>query len=223
MNLLSLLGLGFLLGLRHATDADHVVAVSTIVSRERRLGPACLLGAVWGLGHTATVFLVGLAIVALKLVIPARVGLSFEFAVGLMLILLGGLNLDGRAAAPAHDHPHAARTPGRLQVWRSLSVGLVHGLAGSAAVALLVLTAVTDPRDAAVYLLVFGLGTFAGMIALSLAMEASMLFMVTRDLAFSRALTVSTGALSVAFGVWIVYRTGFVDGLFLAAPVWIPR
>ena len=112
-HLMSLLGLGFILGMRHSTDADHVVAVSTIVAREKRLGPACILGMVWGLGHTITIFAVGAAIIFLKLVIPARVGLSMEFAVGLMLVLLGALNVAGLglgslgAAEHAHAHDHA--------------------------------------------------------------------------------------------------------------------
>lgn len=233
-SLASLLGLGFFLGMRHAADVDHVVAVSTLVSREKRLGTACLLGVVWGLGHTLTVFLVGVAVIFLKLAIPARVGLSMEFAVGLMLVLLGALNVAGRGVGVVehehgrHAHAHALtfgwlETAGRLQLWRSLVVGLVHGLAGSAAVALLVLATIADPRAAAAYLLVFGLGTLAGMLALSAAMEASMLFLVRRGPSFDRALTLGTGLLSLAFGVWVVCRIGFVDGLFLADPRWTPQ
>ncbi len=254
---LSLLALGFFLGMRHATDADHVVAVSTIVAREKRLGAACLLGAVWGLGHTVTIFLVGVAIIFLHIAIPARVGLSMEFAVGLMLVLLGALNIAGRGlgawARAEHEHPHEhphgdhahhprpdegaphshphthALTFGWLenadhfQLWRSLAVGLVHGLAGSAAVALMVLAAIREPRAAVVYLLVFGLGTLAGMLVISAAMETSMLFFVRRGRAFERALTVGTGFVSLAFGIWVVYRIGFIDGLFLASPHWTPQ
>ncbi|MDD5305235.1 MAG: high-affinity nickel-transport family protein, partial [Elusimicrobia bacterium] len=93
---LSVLALGFLLGMRHATDADHVVAVSALVARDRRPGAAWLLGAVWGLGHTATLFALGVAIILFKVVIPPRAGLGMEFAVGLMLLALGALNLSGR-------------------------------------------------------------------------------------------------------------------------------
>lgn len=252
---LSLAALGFLLGMRHATDADHVVAVSTIVAREKRLGAACLLGAVWGVGHTATVFAVGVAIILLHMVIPARVGLSMEFAVGLMLVLLGALNLAGRGlgalgtvehehahdhadgghhhhdgAAGPHTHAHAhalafgwLETTGHFQLWRSLTVGLVHGLAGSAAAALLVLATIQERRAAVAYLLVFGLGTLAGMLTVSAALEASMLFLVRRGRAGERALAVGTGLLSVGFGAWILYQVGFVDGLFLASPHWTPQ
>jgi len=92
---LAILAIGFFLGMRHATDPDHVIAVSTIVSRERSIGKAALIGILWGLGHTLTILAVGAAIILFGLAIPARVGLTMEFCVGLMLILLGVLNLSG--------------------------------------------------------------------------------------------------------------------------------
>src|ERR1700748_993177 len=95
LSLISILVLGFVLGMRHATDADHVVAISTIVSRERRVGGAAWIGALWGVGHTLTIVAVGIGIIVFTMVIPARVGLSMEFSVGLMLVQLGGLNLRG--------------------------------------------------------------------------------------------------------------------------------
>ena len=95
VSLIAVLSLGFFLGMRHATDADHVVAVSTIVSRERKLGSAAIIGALWGVGHTITILAVGTGIILFTLVIPPRLGLSMEFSVGLMLILLGALNLTG--------------------------------------------------------------------------------------------------------------------------------
>src|SRR6202162_5963696 len=95
ITLLSIIALGFFLGMRHATDPDHVIAVTTIVSRQRSVRHAALIGALWGLGHTITILVVGSAIILFGLVIPPRVGLSMEFSVGLMLILLGILNLFG--------------------------------------------------------------------------------------------------------------------------------
>src|SRR6202171_3137263 len=86
---------GFVLGMRHATDPDHVIAVSTIVSRERSIVKAALIGILWGCGHTITIVAVGAAIIFFGMAIPARVGLTMEFSVGLMLILLGVLNLTG--------------------------------------------------------------------------------------------------------------------------------
>src|SRR3984885_14835193 len=93
--LFAIMLLGFFLGMRHATDPDHVVAVTTIVSRERTMLHATVIGALWGLGHTLTILAVGSAIILFKLTIPPRVGLSMELCVGLMLILLGILNLTG--------------------------------------------------------------------------------------------------------------------------------
>ncbi|HEY6865978.1 MAG TPA: high-affinity nickel-transport family protein, partial [Candidatus Eisenbacteria bacterium] len=134
MNPLPLLGLGLLLGVRHATDPDHVVAVAAIASRTRNVLAATWLGVVWGLGHTLTLFLVGGAIVVFQIVVPPRLGLAFELAVAVALVTVGLLNLrrPGAAARPARPAPGAP-----LPALRAFVVGLVHGLAGSAAVALL--------------------------------------------------------------------------------------
>src|SRR5262245_13765829 len=113
-NFISLLVLGFVLGMRHATDADHIVAVATIVSRQRTMRGAMLIGAAWGIGHSLTVMAVGGAIILFDVVIPPWLGLSMEFAVGGMLVLLGVLTLTGmgrgltapRTGQP-HDHVHA--------------------------------------------------------------------------------------------------------------------
>src|SRR6202521_6482597 len=119
VTLLSIIALGFFLGMRHATDPDHVIAVTTIVSRQRSIRNAALMGALWGLGHTITILAVGSAIILFGIVIPPRLGLTMELSVGLMLVLLGILNLSGftrwiteqhtpaAAAAHAHVHPHA--------------------------------------------------------------------------------------------------------------------
>lgn len=158
MDPLALLGLGLLLGLRHAADPDHVVAVTAIAARTRRVLPATLLGIVWGLGHTLTLFGVGAGIVLFNWVVPPRVGLAMEFCVALALVVVGLVNL--RRGRPGSG---LAGDAGRPPAGRAFAVGLVHGLAGSAAVALLVLATVRDPRWACAYLLVFGLGTLAGM------------------------------------------------------------
>src|ERR1043166_4694848 len=103
LNVVSFLFLGFFLGMRHATDADHVVAIATIVSRERSMAGSALIGAAWGIGHTMTVMAVGAAIIVFGVVIPPKLGLSMEFAVGIMLVLLGFLTLTGIGHA-AHVH-----------------------------------------------------------------------------------------------------------------------
>lgn len=235
----SLLSLGFLLGMRHAADPDHVLAVSTIVARTKKFGASWLLGALWGLGHTVTIFSVGTAIILLKVVIPPRLGLSMEFAVALALVALGLFNMlgygpgsEGPAGSRGHTHlPEAelgwlkrlVRDAGAFQLARSLAVGLIHGLAGSAAVALLVLAAIESPRAAVFYLLVFGAGTLAGMLLLSALMELCMLSLTRGWPAAERLLTFATGLLSFSFGLWTAYHLGWVDGLFSAYPHWTPR
>ena len=262
--LLAILLLGFLLGMRHATDPDHVVAVTTIVSHERTLPYAALIGALWGLGHTVTILVVGSAIILFKLTIPARLGLSMELSVGLMLVLLGLLNLTGvrrraaewlairRLGPDAHSHflfgrwmvhthdedgdpvftdslsalgwtPQWWRRLGRFTVLRPLAVGVVHGLAGSASVALLVLTAISRPSWAIGYLLIFGLGTIAGMMLITAAIALPFAYSLHHFTRLNHALVAASGCLSVAFGLFLCYQTGFVDGLFTAHPTWIPR
>ena len=214
--MLSLLALALvtscLLGMRHATDPDHVVAVTTIVSQERSLSRAAGIGALWGIGHTLTILLVGAAIILLKLELSPRLGLSMEFLVALMLIVLGILNLfDLR---PTH---------GGMTSVRPLVVGVVHGLAGSAAATLLVLPLIPDPRWAVAYLLVFGLGTIAGMALMTVAIAAPSMFAAARVAGMQRWIRVASGALSLCFGLYLAHRIGFADGLFTGAPRWIPE
>jgi ABC-type nickel/cobalt efflux system permease component RcnA len=262
LTLLSVVLLGFFLGMRHATDPDHVVAISTIVSRERSVAAAALIGVVWGIGHTLTILLVGGAIILFGIVIPPRMGLAMELSVALMLILLGMLNLTGVTQPPDHPHGHDVHahahshgdfvhthrhghapaahghaedaTPlawldrtfrrlGAYQMIRPLVVGVVHGLAGSAAVALLVLAAIPTPAWGIVYLLVFGAGTIAGMMLITAASSLPLAYTKTRFSQVNHYLAVASGVLSVAFGLFLVYRIGFVDGLFTSAPRWIPE
>jgi sulfite exporter TauE/SafE len=207
--------LGFLLGMRHATDPDHVVAVTTIVSQQRSLARAARTGALWGLGHTATILLVGGAIILLKVRlsgIPPRLGLSLEFAVAVMLIVLGLLTLAG------NDRRVAESTA------RPITIGFVHGLAGSAAVATLPQVAlIPNPMWAAGYLAVFGIGTIAGMLLITVSIAAPSLLAVRRFHGLNRTLRIASGVASVGFGLFLVHRIGFVDGLFTAAPAWTPR
>jgi high-affinity nickel permease len=267
VNLLAIIGVGFLLGMRHAIDPDHVIAVSTIVSRQRSISHAGLIGILWGIGHTITIFFVGALIILFNLAIPARVGLAMELAVGLMLILLGCLNLTGvmgwitERFTPGHlhaevihshahhhgDHVHehvhshhpdihmhldqppdrpfqkALQRLGLYQLLRPLFVGIVHGLAGSAAVALLVLTSIRDARWAVAYLLVFGVGTIAGMMLITMIIGAPFAYTTKRFASFNQALGLASGLISVVFGLFITFQIGFVDGLFTPNPQWTPH
>ncbi|MGE5092398.1 MAG: high-affinity nickel-transport family protein [Bacillota bacterium] len=210
--LLPILFLGVILGMRHATDADHVVAVTTIVTRQRSVADAMRIGALWGVGHTLTILLVGGAIIVLGVVIPPRLGLAMEFAVAVMLVGLGAYSLLGRRGAAAQ--PSAARP---------MLVGVVHGLAGSAAIALLVLTTIPEPRWALGYLLLFGLGTIGGMMGVTGAVAAPMALTVRRFDRFNRSLQLVSGTLSVALGLALAAQLALVDGLFAATPTWVPR
>jgi high-affinity nickel-transport protein len=256
------LALGFFLGMRHATDPDHVIAVATIVARQRRAGSAALIGAAWGLGHTLTILIVGGGIILFGWVIPRQVGLSLELAVGLMLIVLGVANLrdllpflrgdiansvdraEVHSHAHAHGdyvhthphahapeaHPHAPdRTPVSwldrhagnaplYQLLRPLIVGVVHGLAGSAAVALLVLAAISDPAWAVLYLVLFGVGTVAGMMLVTAAIALPFRYAYLRSTRVTRRLRLAAGLMSIAFGCVLAYRIGILNGFFAASP-----
>jgi sulfite exporter TauE/SafE len=229
VNFLAVIGVGFVLGMRHATDPDHVIAVSTIVSRQRNIWQAGLIGALWGVGHTITIFCVGAAIILFNIVIPPRVGLAMELAVGLMLILLE--HLHGHSP---EVHMHLDEKPrgafqsvlqrlGLYQFLRPLAVGLVHGLAGSAAVALLVLAEIRDPRWAIAYLLVFGVGTIAGMMLITMVIGAPFAYTRKRFAPFHHGLGVASGLLSLAFGLFITFQIAITDGLFAAHPHWTPH
>jgi len=213
--LLSVLALGFLLGMRHATDPDHVVAVTTIVTQQRSLLRAARTGVLWGLGHTTTILIAGGAIVVLKLQlaqIPPRVGLSLEMAVAVMLIVLGLLTLAG-------DDRRVSQSTAR-----PITIGFVHGLAGSAAVATLPQVAlIPDPWWAVGYLAVFGIGTIAGMMLVTASIAAPSLFAVKRFAGMNRTLRIASEMASIGFGLLLVHRIGFVDGLFTAAPQWVAR
>ena len=168
--LLALAGFGFLLGMRHATDADHVIAVTTILARSRRFVHSTVIGALWGFGHTVTVLLVGVAIIVFNVVIPPPVGLAMELAVAVMLVL-----------ATIHD-----------------------------------------TGTAVAYLVVFCVGVSAGMAILTTVIGLPFLVSRARSERINRWLTIGSGALSLAFGIYLGYQIGFVDGLFTGHFHWTP-
>lgn len=214
--------LGLFLGIRHSTDADHVVAVSTIVTQQGTIRSSASIGLMWGLGHTITIFIVGSAIIVFRMVIPPRLGLSMEFCVACMLILLGVVNMM-RTKKPVAVESKPFRGLSLYQTLRPLVVGLVHGLAGSAAVALLVLSTIKSPLWSTAYLLVFGFGTMLGMMLMTTAMSLPMIYAGKKFLSFSHRLVTLSGAASVAFGVFLVYQIGFVSGLFTSNVHWTPQ
>jgi high-affinity nickel-transport protein len=217
LSALSVATLGFLLGLRHATDADHVVAVTAIVARERTLRRAAWIGALWGIGHTLTVFVVGGVLIAFRLVIPPRLGLFLEFGVALMLIFLGFSNLRGGVAAGAHGHPH------EFDHRRPLLIGTVHGLAGSAAVAILVLAAIPQTSWALAYLVVFGAGTIAGMMLVTVILAAPAMYASNRVATLHVGIRLAAGALSLGFGLLLARELIVHGGMLSATPNWSPK
>jgi high-affinity nickel-transport protein len=232
VNLVAILALGFFLGMRHATDADHVVAVTSIVSRQRTLGKAAIIGVLWAFGHSLTILLVGGAIVIFEIVIPPRLGLGMEFGVALMLIVLGASNVrgilrDARGTArtdPAHGtDTEGGRRNGGRGLLRPLVVGVVHGLAGSAAIALVVLGAIRGLAWAVAYLALFGVGTIAGMLLVTMALAVPVAAAAHRSGRLHRALGLVTGLASIAFGAVLVYEIGVLHGFFTTHPEWTPR
>lgn len=261
--------LGFVLGVQHATDPDHLVAVATIVTRERRFAAGALVGALWGLGHMTTLTLAGGLLLTLGLSLSARTAVGAELAVAAMLVVLGALRLRDaarglstvgaehlasdhehaadaggrRATVHSHPHVHGGRRHGHPHVHpsqalldalegdgargarradavrgrrayrrialRAALVGAVHGMAGTAAVALLVMTTMRTVAGAVLYLAVFGVGTIAGMTALTAAM-AYPVALASRFRRARAALAVGAGVASIAFG--IVYAVSALSG-----------
>lgn len=198
--------------MRHATDPDHIVAVTTIVTRERSVSKAAGIGAVWGIGHTLTLLVVGGAIIVFKFAMNARLGLSLELCVAIMLIVLGVLNLFNVRAKTSHITPT-----------RPFVIGVVHGLAGSAGAALLIVPLIDDPRWAALYLLTFGLGTVAGMALITVTIAFPSLLATAHLPSFQRQLRLASGAVSLVFGLYLAHKIGFRDGLFTSQANWAPQ
>lgn len=237
--------LGLLLGMRHATDPDHVVAVTTILSHERRFVAATRVGIVWGLGHTLTVLIVGASIILFKLAIPTRLGLGMEFAVAVVLILLGSgsaarlcrrffayhveprretnkTSEEPQKNSPAAGLESGSRLVARRPFLRSFAVGLVHGLAGSAAIALVVLSAIPQPIWATIYLSIFCIGTIIGMAMITTAIGMPFMIASHRMMRVHQMLVMGSGLLSVGFGLFLAWQIGITDHLFGVTPVWIP-
>lgn len=186
-SLIGALGVGFLLGLRHALEADHVAAVSAFVSQERGVIRSCLRGAFWGIGHTVALLAAGVAVVALKLRISPAFERTVETIVALLLVLLGGhvlLRALGMVSLHRHEHAHGGPAHRHLHVHvgdatthrhvhllrgapQPLLMGLLHGLGGGGTLVLLVLTTLPTPATGLLYILVFGVGSTAGMLVLS--------------------------------------------------------
>lgn len=252
MNLFfSVLVIGLALGIRHATDADHVVAITTILGKQKNVRVSALIGMLWGIGHAATVTLVAIPIIIYSFAVPPRIGLFFEFLVGMMLVFLGILNFSGiskswakRFLPLAHKHAHSSTNGEKhshfhIHIWQSFNkelhhlgvyhttrpilIGFVHGLAGSTAIALLILSTIHQPSLAVLYLFVFHLGVIIGMMIITTLLGASIAVAKKRVGSLHTYLVMASGVLSLVFGLYIMYQTGIVGGLFSNNIHWSPQ
>lgn len=223
-----ILGLGFLLGMQHALEADHIAAVSSIAARREHAGDIVRHGLTWGLGHTVTLFAFAGAAILLGHAIPEHLSRPLETAVGIMLVGLGSHVLwrvwrdrvhfhrhrHGDGTDHFHLHSHAADTASHRRSthahqhgfrWRSLLVGMMHGMAGSGALLVLAATQVVHPVYGLLYVLLFGVGSMFGMGALS-SVIAVPLVMSARSLTWlNRTLQVAVGVVTVVIGATTIY------------------
>ncbi len=228
------LTLGFVLGLRHALDPDHLVAVSTFVTEERGLLRSSLVGIYWGMGHTAALLVFGSALLVFRIVVAPRTSQFLEFLVGCMLVILGVrvlLHVRKSDALHIHTHEHDGTLHSHLHIHlgerghehqhhtlqfgkKPFVVGVVHGLAGTAAVLLLVVGAIPSLLLAFGTILIFGVGTIGGMMAMSILMSVPLALAAGRWLAMERAVRLAAGLFSLGFGVFLAWDVGFVQAYF---------
>lgn len=228
--MLAFLGLGFMLGMQHALEADHIAAVSSIAARRNRIGDIVKHGLTWGLGHTITLFLFAGAALVLGRSIPEHIERPLETAVGIMLVGLGAhvlwrlwhdrvhvhQHMHGDGTRHIHMHSHAGETVSHEENphrhghgfrWRSLLVGLMHGMAGSAALLVLTVSQARDPVQGLLYVVLFGIGSMIGMGALSTAIAlpiaASAKFLTWAN----RGLQVAVGIITIAIGLNTIIET----------------
>jgi ABC-type nickel/cobalt efflux system permease component RcnA len=217
-------GVGFVLGLRHALDPDHVVAVTALASEKIGVRRTSMIGAFWGLGHALSLGLAGGVILALRLQVPPAVSAALESVVAVMLIGLGAIAVRRALRSRLHAHPHDhdgqvhvhfhAHGPGQAERHdhrhalrgglRPFLVGLVHGLAGSASLALLALGAAPSLLAGLAYIVMLGVGSLAGMLILSGLMSLPLAYLEVRYAAFHRGVQLVAGMTSVAFGLYLL-------------------
>lgn len=231
------LALGFVLGLRHALDADHLAAVSTFASEEKSLLRSSMIGISWGMGHTAALLVFGLAVAAFRLALTPRLAQVLEFIVGLMLIGLGANVLfklwkgsalhahshshDGvehkhlhvHVAEPRHDHPHQHQHRTLRLGGRPFMVGVVHGLAGTAALMMLVVGTLPSLLLAAIYILVFGVGSIGGMVVMSVLISVPLAIAASRLRMVERGIRIAAALFSLGFGGYLAWDVGLIQSL----------
>ena len=233
---LTILGFGFLIGLKHATEADHLAAVSTIVAERKSLWSSMMIGGFWGLGHTISLFLAGILVLLLNFEISERTERFLEFGVGVMLFLLG-LNVlrkllqGGKLHFHAHEHgarehvhPHIHESAiadephshhGFSFSPRSVVIGMIHGLAGSAALMLLIIPTIESRIVGLLYIIIFGIGSIGGMMLMSFLVGLPFHFTASRYNRFNYLLQSVAGLVSIGLGLYIIYEKGITEGLLV--------
>ncbi len=232
---LTLLGFGLLFGLKHATEVDHVVAVSTIASQQRNVLRSALVGVLWGAGHTASLLIVGVVVLSLRIAIPESVSAWMEFGVALMIIGLGAAALwralrkrsdlhvhehshDGMSHVHIHFHESETRHEAERKHSHAVSVvgvkpvfiGMMHGLAGSGALTLLVLTQIGSAWVGFLYLAIFGVGSIFGMLLMS-GLIGLPFALTSRNLSsLHHRMQMAAGVVSIAFGFWYAYQAAIL-------------
>lgn len=224
---LTLLGIGFIIGLQHAFEPDHVVAVSALISKNKSIRKSAILGSLWGLGHTTTLFIVGALIMLLKITIPETIALSLEFIVGIVIAALG-INLlyelitkkkhihshehDGVSHSHMHTHAHTTLS-GHDHKHKTFAVGLIHGMAGSAGLMLLVLTTISSFWLGLLYILIFGIGSMFGMAIVSGIISLPLVYPKSKTI--NKTFQYAIGIISIAFGSYLMFNIGYFEGLLL--------
>lgn len=223
----SLLLLGFIVGMRHALEADHVAAVAALVSDKTSTRETARHGALWGLGHSLTLFALGGAVLVLNVAMPDQTSQWLEFGVGVLQVALGldvlrrirrtGLHLRRHSHA-GQTHIHAVRGPDpthhhhRPLPPRALLVGMMHGMAGSAALVVLTVETVNSPLQGLLYIVLFGLGSTLGMLLLAAAISLPIKYSARWNVAFT-SLQSAVGLTSMGVGGWMMYEIGWAGGL----------
>ena len=225
MSLATILVFGFVLGLKHAVEADHLAAVSTIVAERRNLLGSAMIGGFWGVGHTLSLLIIGALVIFLKLRISEAVEANLEAIVGVMLILLGVNAIrkiwqkdkihihahehEGHEHVHVHTHEEKTESEGHhlaRMTPRSVAIGMVHGLAGSAGLMLLIIPTIEEPSAGLIYIAVFGLGSIGGMILMSLLIGLPLHLTAGRFNALNKGILLAAGVFSCGLGAFIVYE-----------------
>ncbi|MBX9955811.1 urease accessory protein UreH [Peribacillus simplex] len=207
MSLVSILTLGFLLGIKHSLEPDHVIAVATTAGNTKKLSRSSLTGVYWGIGHTSTLFLIGVLFIWMKGEIPESLSMTLEFGGGIMLVMLGAKSL-------FKARPDMKSDKDRFRPYLvSALISFVHGLAGSAAMVILTMSTVTGIGEAAIYIIIFGAGTIIGMLCFTTILGIPFA-LNGKDIVLNRIFIKMAGAISFAFGLYYIYKLGVTEGLF---------